>query len=105
LEPVDTEKAEEPEKADEWVEHYPEFGELLPDGRLRVKTSGRTDGEIWDGYIEVGPEDPRYFPWTERLRNKDAYFAQRAEAISEARRQRRGAGRAATQAAPESGDA
>lgn len=44
----------------------------------------------------VSPEDPLYLTWAERLRNKDEYFARQAEAISEARRQRRGAGRAAT---------
>jgi hypothetical protein len=52
LEPVNEDKAE---REGEWVGYYPESGEFLPDGRLRVKTSGRTDGEIWDGYIESAP--------------------------------------------------
>lgn len=77
------------EEADEWVGYYPEFSEFLPDGRLLVKTSGRTDGEIWDGAIEVGPEDPRYLEWAERIRNKKEYFARLAERAREAREARR----------------
>lgn len=52
----------------EEVTYYPEFGKVLPDERLRMPTSGRAaDGELWDGDVEIAPDDPRYFEWLERV--------------------------------------
>lgn len=58
-----------------FTSYHPHFGKLLPDGRLRIPTSGRADdGEIWDGFIEVGREDPRYDEWTLAIQEKDQYL-------------------------------
>jgi ankyrin repeat protein len=45
-------------------QYYPEYGRLLANGNLRVKTSGTSEGgERWDGTEEIPPQHPRFAEW------------------------------------------
>jgi hypothetical protein len=78
-----------------WTGYYPEFGDLLPSGNLRVSTSGRDgDGVIWDGWVEITPDDPRFADWLKRWQNRGQYLDAFREETRQARRKRRDANRA-----------
>ena len=75
------------------VSYYPQFGRLLPDGKLRIPTAGVfPTGEKWDGAEDVGPEHPSYPVWLEIVTLKEEYRAaveeERKKARAERRRQR-----------------
>lgn len=43
---------------------YPHLARVLADGTLRVPTSSiADDGERWDGYCDISPDDKRYSAW------------------------------------------
>ncbi len=74
------------------INYYPQFGIVLSNGKLLVKTSGRSvEGELWDGCIEVGPEHPNYEEWLKAFNNKEQYFAEQRDADMRALEQRRAA--------------
>jgi hypothetical protein len=82
-----------------WTGYYPEFGDLLPNGNIRVKTSGRDEsGEIWDGWVEVAPDDPRFADWLSRWQNREQYLREFHEQIRQARQKRREARKAMREA-------
>jgi hypothetical protein len=82
-----------------WTGYYPEFGELLPNGNLRVATSGRDEsGEIWDGFVEIAPDDPCFADWLKRWHDRERYFDAQAKEIRQARQERREARKAMREA-------
>lgn len=46
------------------IGYYPLFGDVLPNGKLRVPTFGRTEsGVIWDGEEIMGVSQVIYSEW------------------------------------------
>lgn len=75
---------------DEEINHFPYFGEVLPDGSLSIPTFGcSSSGEKWDGRVVVTSEHPSYTLWLSQINNQDAYHAVLDEERRRAREQRR----------------
>ena len=59
---------------------HPHFGEILPNGNLRLRWSGREpNGQVVDGFVEVCPEYPDYAEWVEAINNKESYLQSERE--------------------------
>ena len=70
--------------------YYPVFGELLPNGNLRVSVAGVSpDGEKWDGTEEICPGHSNYGKWLEIITHKERYLASMADEEKRAREEKR----------------
>jgi hypothetical protein len=70
--------------------NFPEFGEVLPDGWLRVKTSGVSGcDERWDGSAMIGPDFEQYAAWKEIVENKEQIHLAQEEERRQVRAERR----------------
>lgn len=74
--------------------YFPELGDVMPDGWLRVPTCGQSEaGERWDGSALIGPDFEHYFEhykaWKEIVESKEQLRRQREEDRKRAREERR----------------
>ena len=72
------------------VTYYPQLGKILPDGNLHIPATSRSsDGEVFDGHIEVNADDPQYAQWLLAIQSKDQYKRDMRDQEAAARERRR----------------
>ena len=72
------------------LSYYPQFGQILIDGKLRIPFSDRSDdGEILDGHVDINSDDPRYAQWILAIQSKEQFQTKMKDQAAAARHIRR----------------